>query len=163
MPALREHRDDVFELAHHFLDLYGRRCGKAELQFEDDVLEVLKAYSWPGNVRELENVIERAVVLADGASITLNELPREVLRSSPWHSPQPIASGGSAQNQPVIFSADLPEAEWSAQQEQAERQRLTRALAEAHGNKARAARMLGMPRSTFVSKLEKYGLVPRAR
>ncbi len=156
-PPLRERREDLSELAMHFLAIYAHKSGKRDLtQIDDDVLAAFKAYAWPGNVRELENVIERAVVLAEGRSITMNELPEELRRGQPvvWPMPQGERTGlgeGSAMD-------DRP---WLAQQEEMERQRLVQALAAASGNKARAARALGLPRSTFISKLEKYGLLPR--
>src|SRR5207302_6938207 len=65
VPPLRERREDIPELALHFLKLHGERCGKTMLQIDDDALGMLKAYSWPGNIRQLENVIERAVVVAE--------------------------------------------------------------------------------------------------
>jgi transcriptional regulator with GAF, ATPase, and Fis domain len=154
-PTLRERREDIVELAHHFLRHYAAKNGKPGVaQFEDDVLVALKSYSWPGNVRELENVIERAAVLADGAAITLAELPEEVRRAadegtSTLRLVEPAGRNGLEMQR-----------DWQAQQEEAERRRLVQALATAHGNKARAARALGMPRTTFISKLEKHGLVP---
>jgi transcriptional regulator with GAF, ATPase, and Fis domain len=154
MPPLRDRCEDIYELALHFVQIYGRRSGKTIDQIDDEALEALKAYHWPGNVRELENVIERAVVLADGPVITVRELPLEVQRAG-W-------GGADAAPSSRDFSASgllvLPDAVWSAQQDAAERDRLLRALSAAGGNKARAARSLGMPRSTFLSKLEKHGL-----
>src|SRR5207248_43737 len=70
LPPLRERCEDVPELAQHFLRLYAQRAGKAVTQLDDDALAVLKGYAWPGNVRQLEHVIERAVVLAEGDTVT---------------------------------------------------------------------------------------------
>ncbi|MCS6975986.1 MAG: sigma 54-interacting transcriptional regulator, partial [Gemmatales bacterium] len=151
MPPLRERREDIPELAQYFLSYYASRNGKEITVIDDDALAALKHYSWPGNIRELENVIERAVVLADGPALTLDELPEEIVQS-------PVPTSPSANGQAVEL---LPEASWSARQEQAERERLVRALAATRGNKAQAARALGIPRSTLISRLEKHGLLPR--
>jgi transcriptional regulator with GAF, ATPase, and Fis domain len=155
-PPLRDRREDICELALHFLKLYAHRSGKTLTHIEDEALEALKAYHWPGNVRELENVIERAVVLADGPAITPAELPDEIPRSA--EEPEPHANGVGPLA-PAGADLTLPQGDWSAHQHQRERDRLVRALAAAAGNKAQAARALGMPRSTFISKLEKYGLI----
>ena len=95
-PSLRERREDVFELAVHFLGRHAGRVGKAVSRLDDAAIEALTAYDWPGNVRELENVIERAVVLSDGPSLTLDDLPPEVRRPSrkrPRSAPLALSSG----------------------------------------------------------------------
>ena len=79
-PPLRDRREDIPELAAHFLQIFSTRSGKPIAQMDDDVLAVLKEFSWPGNIRQLENVIERAVVVAEGSSIRLVDLPDEILR-----------------------------------------------------------------------------------
>ena len=159
-PPLRERREDIIELALHFLKLYTqRKGGNTSLNFDDDALELLKTHDWPGNVRELENVIERAVVLAEGNLITAQDLPPELREAVA--SAAPTGATPYPPTLPLTRPLHLPEADWAAQQEDLERQRLVQALAATGGNKARAARSLGMPRSTFLSKLEKYGLVPR--
>src|SRR5262249_21466122 len=81
-PSLRERKDDIFELAVHFLGRHAQRVGKAVSHLDDDAGEALVAYDWPGHVRELENVIERAVVLADGPALTRDDLPAEVRQPS---------------------------------------------------------------------------------
>jgi transcriptional regulator with GAF, ATPase, and Fis domain len=146
MPPLRDRREDIPELAHHFLTLYAQRNGKVISMIDEEALAALQAYAWPGNIRELENVLERAVVLAEGPVLTLADLPPE-LRQPSRADPTPV---------PLI-----PEVSWAAQQEQSERERLVRALAAARGNKSQAARALGIPRSTLISRLEKHGLLPR--
>src|SRR5581483_8406053 len=77
-PSLRQRREDIFELSLHFLHMYSRQAGKNIVRIEEDALETLAGYHWPGNVRQLENAIERAVVLADGDSIALHDLPTEL-------------------------------------------------------------------------------------
>ena len=77
-PALRQRREDIFELAVFFLNEHAERTGKLLTHIEPEAVEMLMAYDWPGNIRELENVIERAVVLADGPAVTVDDLPPEV-------------------------------------------------------------------------------------
>jgi transcriptional regulator with GAF, ATPase, and Fis domain len=172
-PALRERREDVFELAVHFLDEHARRAGKAVKLLDEAATEALLAYDWPGNIRELENVIERAVVLSDGPAVTLDDLPPEVRRPSTrrrrMRSAVPAgavlggelaAGNGRTARSSLIGEGDasgsLPEDDEFTSYE---RRRLLDALQEAGGNKSTAARLLGMPRSTFFSKLRKHGLV----
>jgi transcriptional regulator with GAF, ATPase, and Fis domain len=188
-PALRERREDVFELALFFLNLQSQRTGKLVTHLEPEAVEALVAYEWPGNVRELENVLERAVVLADGPAVTLNDLPPEVrqpirrrirprlprARATPAlsHAPKtgpfrglPAPQGSSTLARSPTENSSLseldlespPGEEWNAEFLAYERQRLIDILSEAKGNKSVAARLLGLPRSTFFSKLKKHGL-----
>jgi transcriptional regulator with GAF, ATPase, and Fis domain len=156
VPALRERCEDLPELALHFLRLYAQRSGKAVTQIEDDALAVLKAHSWPGNIRELENVIERAVVVVDGPTITVHELPPELVQTVQGKSARPRIEWSNHENGLPSDSIGL-RAE-RAEFERREREQLVRALAAADGNKAEAARALGLARSTLVSRLKKYGL-----
>ena len=90
-PPLRERKEDIFELAVHFLGRHAERIGKAVTHLDEEAVEALVAYDWPGNIRELENVIERAVVLADGPAITAR---RPAHGGAPAHTaPPPGASG----------------------------------------------------------------------
>lgn len=146
VPALRERIDDVFELALHFLRRASARAGKQVAQIEDKALQVLEQYHWPGNIRELENVIERAVVLADSNQITLADLPADV--RLPQTRPQRLTD-----ETPTISSAVQ-----SATGDGSERDLLESALRQCGGNKAEAARLLGMPRSTYYSKLKKHAI-----
>jgi transcriptional regulator with GAF, ATPase, and Fis domain len=152
VPALRERREDIVELAHHFLQVYGQRCKKAVDQIDDDALAALKAYPWPGNVRELENVVYRAVVNAEGPVLTVRELPPEVLRPGGAEiaaAVEEVGPGG-------VYLGVRGE---RARRDRGEKEALVRALAAAAGNQAQAARALGMARSTLVSRLKKHGLI----
>jgi transcriptional regulator with GAF, ATPase, and Fis domain len=153
VPPLRERREDIPELALHFLRLYAQRCGRPVAQVDDDALAALKAFAWPGNVRQLENVIQRAVVVAEGPALTLRELPPELVdgvesillpvRDEDDDTPLELSLGVHAER---------------AARDRREREQLVRALAATNGNKAEAARVLGMARSTLVSRLKKHGL-----
>ncbi len=155
LPPLRERKEDLHELAASFLQTASARAGKRVSEFADAAVDALLRYEWPGNVRELENVIERAVVLTDGEVITLADLPTDIqsgLRServSP--ASETLLSGSSA------FTT-LTDADWRNLSTYEERRKLLGALQQSQGNKARAARLLGLPRSTFFSKLKKHSL-----
>jgi len=183
-PALRERREDVFELAVYYLGVHAQRVGKAVTHLDDDAVEALVAYDWPGNIRELENVIERAVVLADGPAVTRDDLPVEVLRPRPTSAASPrrrlrsalpfsaatrrgLSGTASSTTSTAVSSPPArldaePETDgddWDAEAAAYERRRLLDALDEARGNKSEAARLLGMPRSTFCSKMKKHGMI----
>jgi DNA-binding NtrC family response regulator len=151
LPPLRERREDIPELVTHFLALYSARVGKSGLSIDDDALLALKQHTWRGNIRELENVIERAVVVAENPEITIHDLPAE------------LSSPKALDTEPLAESTDLPNLaalvnHRRADRERRERETLLRALAAADGNKAEAARALGWARSTLVSRLKKFGL-----
>lgn len=165
LPTLAERKEDIHELSLHFLKRSSQRLGKPITQIDDDALDALKRYSWPGNIRELENVLERAVVLAEGESITLHDLPREVLEwrsfpvkpSSSRSFTEPKSSSGIHRErgeEPI--AAGVAALTRGTLDEFAERDAIEDALRAASGNKAEAARLLGIPRSTLFSKLRKY-------
>jgi transcriptional regulator with GAF, ATPase, and Fis domain len=186
-PALRDRREDIFELAVFFLNQHAERAGKSLTHIEPEAVEMLVAYDWPGNIRELVNVIERAVILADGSALTSLDLPPEIRQPTRrrFRARRALAvgsitaggsgdAGGSLLEPPIASSprslaasrsrGPIPDAsldgdEWNAEFLAYERQRLLDALGEAGGNKSVAARLLGMPRSTFFSKLKKHGIV----
>jgi DNA-binding NtrC family response regulator len=151
IPPLRARREDIAELALHFLHMYSRRSGRPVQQFDDDALAALKSYSWPGNVRELENIIERTVVIAEGPIITAADLPDEL--REPGMDPSHAWSDWTGNG--ITSVGVLAE---RGERARHDRDRLVRALAAADGNKAEAARALGLARSTLVSRLKKYGL-----
>jgi transcriptional regulator with GAF, ATPase, and Fis domain len=165
LPTLAERREDIHELSLHFLKRSSERLGKTITQLDDDALDALKRYVWPGNIRELENVLERAVVLAEGECITPQDLPREVLDwrsysvkpTSARSASEPKTSGGvrrERDEEPV--AAGVSAFARGRLDELAERDVIEDALRSANGNKAKAARLLGLPRSTLFSKLRKY-------
>jgi transcriptional regulator with GAF, ATPase, and Fis domain len=180
-PPLRQRRDDILDLAVFFLNLQAERTGKLLTHIEPDAVEVLLSHDWPGNIRELENVIERASVLADGPSLSLADLPPELRQPNRrrYRTRLPVAVGsrrlaetGESTSAPRALASRTesntrprsagPEAdaneEWNSEFVDYERQRLLDVLDEAGGNKSVAARLLGMPRSTFFSKLRKHGI-----
>jgi DNA-binding NtrC family response regulator len=165
LPTLAERKEDIHELSLHFLKRTSQRLGKPIAEIDDDALNALKRHSWPGNIRELENVIERAVVLAERDRVALHDLPQEVIegRSMPA---KPLSSRSSSEAKPRGGSGIERVAEAVAVGigsfgrktfgEVGERQAIEDALRATDGNKAEAARLLGIPRSTLFSKLRKY-------
>ena len=77
-PALRQHAEDIPSLVHHFLRQYSERFSKSVTSVEPEALELLQRYPWPGNVRELENVMQRAIIMAEGLSIDVGDLPEAI-------------------------------------------------------------------------------------
>jgi len=138
---LRARPGDVAALARHFLAHFGRELAKP-LELSPAALDALAAYDWPGNVRELRNVIERAVVLADpGGVLEPDDLSFDLALTS-------AAASASAAPHPSIFDEIA----------QAEAERIRAALREAGGSKARAARLLGLPRTTLNDRLRKLAI-----
>ncbi len=179
LPPLRERREDLPELVFYFLSRSARKSHKQIRQIDPAALESLQQHAWPGNIRELENVIERAVVLAESEIITLDDLPPELrqhagtlqpTRSSPASASitselRPVKSlarrarsaGGSTLGAPAHASAAAPDT--PPEISPAEEERMLRdALLKSAGNKAVAARSLNLPRSTFFSKCRRYGI-----
>uniref|UniRef100_A0A7C4QNS2 AAA family ATPase n=1 Tax=Schlesneria paludicola TaxID=360056 RepID=A0A7C4QNS2_9PLAN len=158
LPPLRERKEDLHELAASFLKRASSKLGKPIQDIEDDALDALLRYDWPGNIRELENVIERAVVLAEGDLIRLSDLPADIQQRV--HG----ASAGRNGERTARDRGELPSGVGlhgvvpRGRDQFDERGRLLAALQQAGGNKARAAKLLGLPRSTFFSKLKKHGL-----
>ncbi len=141
LPPLREREGDIPLLARHLAAKVCRRMNRPPIVIEPDALAVLSSYAWPGNVRELENVIERAIVLCRGESLTASDLP-------------PLAESGLEIRLPESGVLDL-----AATLEDIEKRIISQTFQRCGGNKTQTARSLGMNTSTLYYKLEKYGLV----
>jgi transcriptional regulator with GAF, ATPase, and Fis domain len=162
VPALRERRDDIPELAAHFLHKTAQNCGKSFQEIDEDALRLLSQCNWPGNIRQLENVIEHAVVLAESSVIQVDDLPAEIRNAVPL-ARRPLIEEEShfavaAGNQSMQYPAPIPRISSRSQWEEREKEELVEALAAAGGNKAQAARALGLARSTLISRLKKFGI-----
>ena len=154
VPPLRERPDDILDLAVSFLKAASTRGGKRIARFDDDALNALMRYSWPGNVRELQNVIERAVVLADRETVELTDLPFSIQSFS--NPPRVVGTGLTRE---LFDSRGQTISSWTEDDPASERRLLVEALHQCHGNKTKAAQRLGLPRSTYFSKLKKYGIM----
>jgi transcriptional regulator with GAF, ATPase, and Fis domain len=146
MPPLRQRGEDVIELAHHLLAACSARCRKSVDAIDDDALLALRNYAWPGNIRELENVIERAVVVCDGTTLRLEDLPEEITRPVKPKAGTPARAGLDA-----VRSA-------RAARHAREREEIRDVLERTGWNRAEASRQLGMARSTLLSRMKRYGL-----
>jgi len=139
LPPLRERTTDIPRLVQHFVTRHATAAGKNLKEIEGRALGALMQYHWPGNVRQLESAIERAVLLAEGPMLTVEDLPLEVR-----------AEGLEG---PVHF--EIPDTGLSF--EALEKNLLRQALGKG-GNVSRAARLLGMSRRTFQYRLAKFGI-----
>jgi two-component system response regulator AtoC len=140
LPPLRSRGGDILVLARHFLDKIAARSQKRIAGFSPEAAQKLLAYAWPGNVRELENCIERAVALASFDHISVSDLPEKVrtFRSSQ-----------------LVLSSEDPTTLVTL--EELERRYVSRVLESVAGNKAAAARILGIERKTLYRMLERWG------
>ena len=149
LPPLRERREDIEQLAGHFLENYCRIIGKKHIEsVSPEALEALRSYDWPGNIRELENVIERAVALESSHRIEPESLPLEV-RSQ---------SRRAAARETVV-----PEAGFDVEGhlELLRRSYMLDAMDRVGGVQSRAAKLLGMSFRSFRYFAKKYGMAPR--
>jgi transcriptional regulator with GAF, ATPase, and Fis domain len=159
LPALRERGDDIFELALYFLRRAAERTGKRITQFDEAAIAALMRYHWPGNIRELENAIERAVVLAEKDRITLDDLPAALLdQTVPSRAREPHTRSAIVMPHTVAARTRAVSPAVLVAGSDDEREMLVQALVQCRGNKTEAARLLNMPRSTYFSKLKKFGV-----
>jgi two-component system NtrC family response regulator len=141
IPPLRERREDIIPLIEHFVQKYSEENGKHNLSLSKEAVDLLIKYNFPGNVRELENIIERAVVLARGEVITINDLPN-------------IVKGFKAEKEILTDeNATLIE-----QVEALEKKLIYDALSKTSGNQSQAGRMLGLTERNLRYKMQKYGI-----
>jgi DNA-binding NtrC family response regulator len=144
LAPLRERREDIRDLAEHFLRKYAQRNARAATEMSAAAVARLEEYAWPGNVRELENVVERAAILAKGDVIE----PEHLLFQKPSEPAPPAAKSGEAPKGLTL----------SSRLDAIERQELITALEKYGGNKAEVARALGIHRTTLYYRLKKLGI-----
>jgi DNA-binding NtrC family response regulator len=142
VPSLRERKQDIPPLVALFVKQFAQQLGKPEPAIAPDAFQKLLDYSWPGNVRELQNAIEYAVVLARQNLIGVKELPAEVQLPTVLQQSERPATG----HQGVQSLDDV------------ERSTILQALAQCHGNKKKAAELLGIQRPTLYNKLKRYAI-----
>lgn len=147
VPALRDRREDIPKLAHHFVERVCRDVGK-KMTLSPEAVAELMAHSWPGNIRELQNAIERAVILADGDTL----LPRHLSLS-------PVPKSGSSIDpwERIDLSGSLAEATARTVAE-TERRKIQQALHDAGGDRGRAADLLQINFKSLEVKLRQYHL-----
>src|SRR6266576_3809668 len=144
VPPLRERKQDIPPLVALFVRQFAQQLGKPEPDVAPDAFQKLLEYGWPGNVRELQNAIEYAVVLARKSLIGVKELPAEVQLPTVL---QQTERGPAAAGRTGVQSLD-----------DVERNTILQALAECHGNKKKAAELLGIQRPTLYNKMRRYAI-----
>jgi len=135
LPTLRDRRSDIPALVHHFIDRYGGTSGSAK-DISYEAMSRLMNYDWPGNVRELENCIQRALALGSGPEIQMRDLPSNLLYAM---------QAGSGERQ-ISTLREL------------ERDAIRQALEATAGDRLRAAKLLGIGKTTVYRKIKEYGL-----
>ncbi|BDV43633.1 sigma-54-dependent Fis family transcriptional regulator [Geotalea uraniireducens] len=141
IPPLRDRREDIPLLATFYLERYSRSFSRNFQGISPEALARLTEYRWPGNIRELKNVIERICIMHDGPLLTAAQLPVEI-----------AGSGAAPADGPPDLSLGL-----AAALDRFERQLIDTALARCDNNVVRAARLLGIPRSTLRYKMARFG------
>lgn len=134
-PPLRERVEDIPTVAHYLLEKVAADLGRGEIMLEPESIKALQSYSWPGNIRELRNVIERAVLLSEEKTISIKDLHFD----------------GNSAGRSAYLDSNLTLSEL-------ERQHIERVLQEEQGRVEKAARRLGIPRSSLYQKLKRYQL-----
>jgi DNA-binding NtrC family response regulator len=147
VPPLCDRKSEIEPLARKFLSDFAKDPSRPPPDISTDALALLLGYDWPGNIRELRNVMERALALCAGSTITPEHLPQEKLAGAPM--------GALA----AVVSPVGPE---SSEELAAERQAIEAALANCAGNQTRAAEQLGISRRTLINKLAQFK-IPRPR
>ena len=153
LPALRERREDIHPLVIHFLEHYKQRTGRFVSGISKEAVQALISYDWPGNVRELENAVERAVIIAAGRQIELDDLPAAI--GNVVAGRQATLRVERAQAASEGRSTKL-EIEVPSSMDEIERQAIEATLDYTSGDKTRAARLLSIGRKTIYRKLEQY-------
>jgi len=143
LPPLRERKEDIPPLVATFVKQFARQLDKPEPTIAPEAFQKLLDYGWPGNVRELQNTMEYAVVLARQSQITVKELPAEVQLPVVLQKTQREASRSHS---PVRRLNEM------------ERNAILDALAQCHGNKKKAAELLGIQRPTLYNKMKRYAI-----
>ena len=142
LPPLRERKEDIPPLVSLFLKGFAQQLGKTEPEITPEAFQKLLDYAWPGNVRELQNALEYAVVLARQNVIGIKELPAEVQLPAAL---QKTERNNYRQGGPQSLN-------------EMERNAIVNALAQTHGNKKKAAQLLGIQRPTLYNKMKRYSI-----
>jgi DNA-binding NtrC family response regulator len=149
LPPLRERKEDIPVIAHHFLAKYSDENRKPGLELTAAALDLMMAYDWPGNVRELENVIERAVVLATGPRIDTDLIPENVRSSPRFHIPRFVVPPEGISFKDVITSV--------------EKRLIEETLEAAGGVQKKAAELLKIKPTTLNEMIKRYEIGPRRK
>ncbi len=157
LPALRERREDIHPLVIHFLEHYKQRTARFVSGISRAALRALTSYDWPGNVRELENAVERAVIIAAGRQIELDDLPAAIgnIASERQAMMRVERAQAASEGRNTKLEIDVP-----SSMDEIERHAIEATLDYTSGDKTRAARLLNIGRKTIYRKLEQYNGQP---
>src|SRR5258706_293646 len=153
LPPLRERPQDIHPLVIHFIEHYKQKTGRFISGISKDALQALITYDWLGNVRELENAIERAVIIASGRQIELEDLPESISRIALQEQDRIKVERARAasEGRTTTFEVTVP-----SSMDEIERQAIEATLDYTKGDKTHAARALGIGRKTLYRKLDQY-------
>ncbi len=151
IPPLRSRKEDLPLLVNHFMSLYSKENNKKTKRVSDDTMQILMNYDWPGNVRELENIVERAVILDMDGVIESDDLPELLVGSAMASFDTRISSASNG-------AASLKDA-----LKEPEKVYILQIMKEVGWNKKKAARKLGVNRTTLYNKLRKYDLLAQSK
>lgn len=152
LPPLRERPEDIDPIALHFLKDYTTAIGKGMIDIDPEFLYYLKRYDFPGNIRELKNIVERAVILAEGNYLTAETLPNEVLQRNAQPEVAAVGEGISSAPPALQYEAD------SVDLKSVEQEHILRVLNMVNGNKSEAAKRLDIGLATLYRKLKEYNV-----
>ncbi len=166
LPPLRQRKSDVPLLANYFLDYFNKKRNKSIQGIDDNAMAILVNYTWPGNIRELANYIERMLVLSNGKTIGVNDLPEKALGEAPEELLKNVTPGPDSEESPFealrtsmknSFFMGVPDEGLNLKQtlEDFERELIQEALEKTDWVKNKAAQLLSLNRTTLVEKLKK--------
>ncbi len=162
IPPLRERKEDILPLAKYFLKIFCIQNKRQILRLSKNVEDILLNYTWPGNVRELENLMERVSILCETNEVTIDDLPPKILKSLPNYKPEKRTTTHLHPKENFIYPnlKELQEKNMSLKEflEDIENKLLIEALEKSGGIKNKAAKLLGIKRTTLIEKLKKKGL-----
>lgn len=172
LPPLRERPQDIPLLVRHFIGRFNERLRKAITDVSPEAMEVLLRYPFPGNIRELENIMERTILLSEGAVIGVRDLPPAVVTVAA--APTPLQNAGSAAPAATATGQAASSGPWTVvplrppvsslkeivrqETERVEREMIQKALADTGGNVTQAARQLRISRKSLQTKMKELGL-----
>ena len=143
LPDLKDRREDIPLLVHHFLQKFVQQHGEAPRRFANEAVRVLMTHAWPGNVRELENAVEHALTMGSGEVLLHEDLPVSV----------------TAPERDIVHEATLDDATLA----ELERRYILRVLEKMGGHQIKTSRVLGIDRRTLYRRLRQYGYTGRLR
>ncbi len=146
IPPLREHREDIEQLAQRFAAEFAAENGKATPSFTDDAMQKLKNYDFPGNIRELRNCIERLIVFNNSPEITLDDLPENIRNFTPCRTETKLLTNSEPKK---LVSDNINEQQHAL---------ILKVLEECGNNRTLAAEKLGISRRTLQRRLKEYGI-----